>query len=175
MPSVKSSPRLRSYLARRGQHRDLRQSVAKSGIPRKRGGGRRNPAGKPSVFRYSSSFYPLKLSSKQGAYASYLPRTASVVLWPFRFEEMVAASTPAAASSMAARKARRKFLRFFSGGFYDQKYIDWECGYKWAAHQAWDHTLSQQEYRRLLRGHEFQEIATLAVALEARANLLFSF
>jgi hypothetical protein len=67
--------------------------------------------------------------------------------------------------------ARRKFLRFFPGRFYDQKFIDWERGYKWAAHQAWDHVLNQEEYRRLLRGHEFQEIADLAVAIEARTHL----
>jgi hypothetical protein len=31
-----------------------------------------------------------------------------------------------AAPSKPARDARRKFLRFFPGGFYDPKYIDWE-------------------------------------------------
>jgi hypothetical protein len=77
--------------------------------------------------------------------------------------------------SMAARKARRKFLRFFPGGFYDHKYIDWERGYKWATHQAWEHTLNQEEYRRLLQGHEFKEIADLAMAIEARTHLLYSF
>ncbi len=79
------------------------------------------------------------------------------------------------AVSRGALAARRKFLRFFPGGFYDQKYIDWERGYKWAAHQAWEHTQNQEEYRRLLRGHEFKEIADLAVAIEGRTHLLYSF
>ena len=79
------------------------------------------------------------------------------------------------APGKSAREARRKFLRFFPGGFYDQKYIDWERGYKWAAHQAWEHTLNQDEFRRLLRGHEFQEIAYLSTAIEARTHLLYSF
>lgn len=29
------------------------------------------------------------------------------------------------ASSAGAKRARRKFLRFFPGGFYDETYIDW--------------------------------------------------
>ena len=34
-------------------------------------------------------------------------------------------------------KCRRKFLRFFRKGFHDDKYVDWERGYKWEAHEAW--------------------------------------
>lgn len=77
--------------------------------------------------------------------------------------------------SRAARKARRKFLRVFPDGFYDQKYIDWERGYKWAAHQAWQHTLAQEDYRSLLRGREFEEIASMALTIEGRTHLLYSF
>ena len=51
--------------------------------------------------------------------------------------------SPHSGVSTAARKACRMFLRFFPGGFYDQKYIDWERGYKWAVHQAWEHTLNR--------------------------------
>lgn len=79
------------------------------------------------------------------------------------------------AISKGTREARRKFLRFFPGGFYDQKYIGWERGYKWAAHQEWEHALDHDEFRRLLRGREFREIADLAVAIEARTHLLYSF
>jgi len=79
------------------------------------------------------------------------------------------------ALSPKAVEARRKFLRFFPGGFYDPKYVDWERGYKWAVHQAWEDTLNQREYQSLLRGHEHREIADLAVALEARTHLLYSF
>src|SRR5205085_2387758 len=30
----------------------------------------------------------------------------------------------------APERCRRKFLRFFPGGFRDEKYVDWERGYK---------------------------------------------
>ena len=75
----------------------------------------------------------------------------------------------------AARRARAKVLRFFSRGFYGQKYMDWERGYKWAAHQDWKRALNQKQFRKLLRGHEFKAIADAALAIEARTNLLFSF
>jgi hypothetical protein len=82
---------------------------------------------------------------------------------------------PVSPLSPAALRARRKFLRFFPRGFHDQKYIDWERGYKWAAHRMWEQRLNQQQYQTLLRAHEYKEIAALAVATEAPTNLLFSF
>lgn len=36
-----------------------------------------------------------------------------------------------------AARARKKFLKFFPGGFADETYIDWERDYKWAAHERW--------------------------------------
>ena len=33
---------------------------------------------------------------------------------------------------------RRKFLKFFPGGFRDEKYIAWERDYKWNAHTKWE-------------------------------------
>lgn len=78
-------------------------------------------------------------------------------------------------TSASARKCRRKFLHYFPGGFTDKKYIAWERGYKWEAHEAWDETLGQKEYRALLRRGEFAEIAARAVRLESRTNLIFSF
>lgn len=41
-------------------------------------------------------------------------------------------------NSAQALRCRRKFLRFFPGGFRDETYIDWERGYKWAAHEQWN-------------------------------------
>jgi hypothetical protein len=79
------------------------------------------------------------------------------------------------AALQGERKARAKFLHFFPSGFYDRKYIDWERGYKWAAHRRWEHSLNQQEYRTLLRGGQFREIAERALAIEGPTNLLFSF
>jgi hypothetical protein len=75
----------------------------------------------------------------------------------------------------AALRCRRKFLRFFPGGFADETYIDWERGYKWQAHEQWARSLSRSEYRSLLSSGEFEEIASRAVRIESRTNLLFSF
>jgi len=74
-----------------------------------------------------------------------------------------------------ALKCRRKFLRFFPKGFYDPKYIDWERGYKWEAHERWEDLLSRDTHRALIRDGEFAEVARRAVTIESRTNLLFSF
>lgn len=76
-----------------------------------------------------------------------------------------------------AVRCRRKFLRFFPGGFHDEKYIDWERGYKWESHERWKEALGQAEFRRLLRASEFAEIAARAVRVEQRSrhSMIFSF
>ncbi|HVE90348.1 MAG TPA: hypothetical protein VNA44_11695 [Burkholderiaceae bacterium] len=73
------------------------------------------------------------------------------------------------------RRCRRKFLRFFPRGFRDEKYLDWERGYKWQAHQKWSEALARSEHRTLLQNGSFGEIAARAVRIESRTNLLFSF
>jgi hypothetical protein len=78
-------------------------------------------------------------------------------------------------SSAGAERCRRKFLRFFPGGFRDETYIDWERGYKWEAHERWEQSLDRQTFRALLRRGEYAEIASTAVRIESRTNLLFSF
>jgi hypothetical protein len=87
---------------------------------------------------------------------------------------VVMAKQPTPRSSRALR-CRRKFLRFFKRGFYDETYIDWERGYKWAAHEAWTRALGPDEYRRRLAEEDFTGIAADAVRIESRTNLLFSF
>ncbi|HYD49632.1 MAG TPA: hypothetical protein VEB21_14850 [Terriglobales bacterium] len=79
------------------------------------------------------------------------------------------------ASSAGATRCRKKFLRFFPGGFTDETYLDWERGYKEAAHQRWLAELDRATHRRLLRERAFSEIARRAVTIESRTNLLFSF
>jgi hypothetical protein len=74
-----------------------------------------------------------------------------------------------------ALRCRRKFLRFFRKGFYDQTYIDWERGYKWRAHQQWEELLNRKTYMSILRKKQFEKIAARAVRIESRTNLLFSF
>jgi len=72
-------------------------------------------------------------------------------------------------------RCRQKFLLFFSKGFADPKYLDWERDYKWNAHLAWERDLNKAEYERLLAAHKYSEIAKKAVNIETKTNLLFSF
>jgi hypothetical protein len=75
----------------------------------------------------------------------------------------------------SALRCRRKFLRFFPGGFEDETYLEWERDYKWEAHERWEESLGRARLRSLLEAKRFSEIATRAVQIEARTNLLFSF
>ena len=79
------------------------------------------------------------------------------------------------AQSSEARRCKKKFLRFFPKGFYDEKYLDWERGYKWDAHLQFEKSLNEKEFSRLLAAKKYNEIAKLAVNAETRTNLLFSF
>ena len=80
-----------------------------------------------------------------------------------------------AATKTGAANCRRKFLRFFPKGFHDDKYIDWERGYKWEAHERWQEKLGPKEMRSLVSDGEYAEVARRAVTIESRTNLLFSF
>ena len=77
--------------------------------------------------------------------------------------------------SPAAERCRRKFLRFFPDGFRDETYVDWERGYKQAAHEQWEELLGHFTFRALLKKGEFAEIAQRAARIEGKTNLLFSF
>jgi hypothetical protein len=87
---------------------------------------------------------------------------------------MAVAIRPTTATKGPAR-SRRKFLRFFPKGFYDEKYIDWERGYKWDAHVRWEETLGREIHRGLIAEADYTEVARRAVGIESRTNLLFSF
>jgi hypothetical protein len=82
---------------------------------------------------------------------------------------------PVARKSTGAARCRRKFLRFFPRGFYDENYLAWERDYKWSAHQQWNRLLDRTTFRALLRDGAFAEIARRAVQIESRTNLIFSF
>ena len=82
---------------------------------------------------------------------------------------------PASTLSRGALRCRRKFLRFYPGGFGDADYLELERSYKWAAHLRWEDSLGRAEFSRLIREGEFVEAATRAVRIESRTNLLFSF
>lgn len=74
-------------------------------------------------------------------------------------------------------RCRRKFLRIFPGGFRDETYISWEREYKWETHELWQQMLARDEFRRLLRGRAFDEIAQRALRVEQRSRhpMIFSF
>jgi hypothetical protein len=75
----------------------------------------------------------------------------------------------------AALRCRRKFLRFYPGGFRDDDYAALERDYKWQAHEQWEQQLNPATFRALLRDGKHAEVATRAVRIESRTNLLFSF
>jgi hypothetical protein len=77
--------------------------------------------------------------------------------------------------SAGARRCREKFLRFFPAGFRDPTYVAWERGYKWEAHERWEESLGRLAFRSLVRSSAYAEIASRAVRIESRTNLLFSF
>jgi hypothetical protein len=74
-------------------------------------------------------------------------------------------------------RCRRKFLRYFPGGFRDETYVAWEREYKWETHQRWQQALARAEFRRLLRAREFAEVSARAVRVEQRSrhSMIFSF
>jgi hypothetical protein len=74
-----------------------------------------------------------------------------------------------------AVRCRRKFLRFFPGGFRDETYLDWERNYKAEANERWNELLSERSFAALLKTGAHQEAARRAVTIESRTNLLFSF
>ena len=73
------------------------------------------------------------------------------------------------------QRCRRKFLKFFPGGFQDETYIDWERDYKEEAHGRWNEMLSENDLRSLINAGDHAEAARRAVTIESRTNLLFSF
>jgi hypothetical protein len=79
--------------------------------------------------------------------------------------------------SDGAKRARRKFLHYFPGGFRDETYIDWERGYKWETHERWEEVLSREEFRRLIELGEYAEVGARAVRVEQRSrhSMIFSF
>jgi hypothetical protein len=75
------------------------------------------------------------------------------------------------------QRCRRKFLRFFPGGFRDETYLDWERDYKWETHQRWTTALARDDFRALLRARKFAAVAAAAISVEQRSrhSMMFSF
>jgi hypothetical protein len=98
------------------------------------------------------------------------------------FEEAVSVAAVRSTSSPreirgtpGALRCRRKFLRFFPQGFRDETYLDWERGYKVAAHRRFEEALGAGAFRSLLEQGREVEAAERAIRVESRTHLLFSF
>jgi hypothetical protein len=75
----------------------------------------------------------------------------------------------------AAKKCRRRFLRFFPDGFTDETYLEWERNYKASAAREWRDALSRLRFGLMLKSAQYRDIAAIALRIEAHTNLLFSF
>lgn len=84
-------------------------------------------------------------------------------------------SSPEYSTQKARKNCLKKFLYYFKRGYRDQKYMDWERGYKLDAHFQFQQELNLEDYKKLLKQKKYQEIALTAVRIESRTNLLFSF
>ena len=78
-------------------------------------------------------------------------------------------------SAGRVEKCKRKFLRFFPRGFSDPKYYAWERGYKESAHLQWDQALNKRKFSSMLKSGRYIEVGQIAVRIESKTNLLFSF
>jgi hypothetical protein len=77
--------------------------------------------------------------------------------------------------SAGALRCRRRFTKFYPRKFRDDDYVALERDYKWQAHQQWQQALGRDAFRTQIKDGAFAEIASQAVKIESRTNLLFSF
>ncbi|MES2937127.1 MAG: hypothetical protein V4864_05570 [Pseudomonadota bacterium] len=82
---------------------------------------------------------------------------------------------PANVSYLGAARCRRKFELFYPEGFDDETYVVAERAHKERAHLEWQAELGPAALRKLIARGEFRQVADLAVRIESRTSLLFSF
>ncbi|MEZ0307988.1 MAG: hypothetical protein ACAH21_08680, partial [Ramlibacter sp.] len=78
-------------------------------------------------------------------------------------------------SYMGATRCRRKFELYYPDGFTDETYLVAERSYKERSHLEWAAQLGPTDFRKLLARGEFRQIADIAIRIESRTSLLFSF
>jgi hypothetical protein len=76
---------------------------------------------------------------------------------------------------LGAGRCRHKFQLYYPEGFTDPIYQVAERSVKERAHLEWHTDLAPATYRRLLGLGEFGRIVAIALRVESRSNLLFSF
>jgi hypothetical protein len=81
------------------------------------------------------------------------------------------------AAATKAQRCRRRFLKIFPRGFADPDYVETERDYKWDTHVRWMEKLGPDEFRRLIRRREFEEIATRAIRVEQSStySMIFTY
>ena len=67
------------------------------------------------------------------------------------------------------------FWDIFRAGLPTTEYCDLERNYKLRAHERWDAELNRTTFRKLIKTGDYKKIAAIAVAIESKTNLLFSF
>src|SRR6188474_3505952 len=75
----------------------------------------------------------------------------------------------------ARKRCIQKFLHYFKKGFLDEKYLAWERQYKLDAHIQFQQKLNRKSFKELLTAKRFEEISRIAIQIESKTNLLFSF
>ena len=78
-------------------------------------------------------------------------------------------------SYLGAARCRRKFELYYPEGFRDHTYLVAERAAKERAHLEWRNELGPVAFRKLLARGEFRHIADVALRIEGRTQLLFSF
>lgn len=78
-------------------------------------------------------------------------------------------------SYLGAARCRRKFELYYPDGFSDEAYLIAERSHKERAHLEWDAELNAHAFRKLLARGEYRQIADIALRIESRTSLLFSF
>ena len=76
---------------------------------------------------------------------------------------------------LGAGRCRHKFQLYYPNGFDDEVYQVAERGVKERAHLEWATELNAPAYRRMLARGEHSRIVEIALRVESRCNLLFSF
>ncbi|MFL5306312.1 MAG: hypothetical protein ACJ8F1_13925 [Polyangia bacterium] len=74
-------------------------------------------------------------------------------------------------STAGLRAAKRRFREIFPRAFVDPTYLEWERGYKWEAHVAWQHALDRATWSLLLEAREYREIGGRIARWYARSHL----
>ena len=78
-------------------------------------------------------------------------------------------------SYLGARRCQQKFELYYPDGFLDESYLLTERWVKERAHVDWTRELGARTFGQLLARGEYREIASRALRVEGRTNLLFSF